>query len=247
MLAARCMHTVKRVSLELGGNAPFIVFDDADVELAVEGAVASKFRNMGQTCVCTNRFLVQDTIYDAFAERLAARVSKLSVGSGWLADVDQGPLINHSAVSKVILHIEDAVRGGRRIMAGGQAIQGQGNFFQPTVITGVRSDALLCREETFGPVAGLIRFDTEEQAIRLANDTEAGLAAYVYTQDLGRSWRVPEALEYGMVGLNSGLISTEVAPFGGIKESGLGREGSRYGVDDYVERAPLCAIYCGRA
>lgn len=241
MLAARCAATVKRVSLELGGNAPFIVFDDADLAAAVEGAIASKFRNAGQTCVCANRLLVQSGIYDAFAHRLAARVATLSVGAGLTGTPDVGPLIDARAIEKAARHVADAVGGGGRVLAGGQAIEGKGHFFAPTVIADVAPDALLCREETFGPVAGLVRFETEAQAIHLANDTDAGLAAYVYTRDLDRSWRVPEALDYGMVGLNTGLISTEVAPFGGVKESGIGREGSSYGIDDYLDLKLVCA------
>ncbi len=240
MLAARCMATVKRVSLELGGNAPFIVFDDADLDAAVEGAIASKFRNTGQTCVCANRLLVQDGIYDAFAGRLAERVGTFVVGAGLAGPSDQGPLIDARAVVKAGAHVDDAVARGGRVLTGGYARGGRGFFFEPTVIAEVPTHALLCREETFGPVAGLVRFKTEEEAIVLANDTTAGLASYVYTRDMDRSWRVTEALEYGMVGLNTGLISTEVAPFGGIKESGMGREGSHYGVDDYLDIKCVC-------
>lgn len=240
-LAAACMATVKRVSLELGGNAPFMVFDDADLEAAVEGAIASKFRNTGQTCVCANRLLVQDGIYDRFAAALAARVGAFVVGPGLSGPTHQGPLIDDRAVEKARLHVEDAVGRGARILTGGERIAGPGTFFAPTVLAEVPADALLCREETFGPVAGLVRFRDEADAIRLANDTRAGLAAYFFTKDMDRSWRVGEALEYGMVGLNTGLISTEVAPFGGIKESGLGREGSHYGMDDYLELKLICA------
>lgn len=244
MLAARCMATVKRVSLELGGNAPFIVFDDADLNAAVEGAVASKFRNAGQTCVCANRFLVQAGIYEAFAEKLAARVGSFVVGPGLSGPTDQGPLIDDRAVDKAATHVADAVSRGARILTGGSRLAegglDAGSFFAPTVIADLPSDALLCREETFGPVAGLVRFETEAEAIALANDTDAGLAAYVYTRDLNRSWRVPEALAYGMVGLNTGLISTEVAPFGGVKESGMGREGSSFGMDDYLDLKLTC-------
>lgn len=244
MLAAECAQTVKRVSLELGGNAPFIVFDDADVDAAVEGAIASKFRNTGQTCVCANRFLVQSGIYDAFAERLARRVSALIVGPGLLGPSDQGPLIDERAANKVAMHVADAVSKGGKILTGGNRLAGAifngGAFYAPTVIRDVPKNALLCAEETFGPVAGIIRFETEQEAIALANDTDAGLAAYVYTKDLERSWRVPEALQYGMVGLNTGLISTEVAPFGGVKESGIGREGSSFGLDDYLELKMTC-------
>lgn len=234
-LAADCMATVKRVSLELGGNAPLIVFDDADLDAAVDGAIASKFRNAGQTCVCANRLLVQAGIHDAFAERLARRVAALRVGPGLDGPTDQGPLIDGRAVAKAAAHVEDAVRGGGRLLTGGKPVEGDGHFFAPTVIADVAKDALLCREETFGPVAGLVKFTDEAEAIAMANDTRAGLAAYVFTSDLNRAWRVPEALQYGMVGLNTGLISTEVAPFGGVKESGLGREGSRHGMDDYLD------------
>lgn len=234
-LAADCMATVKRVSLELGGNAPLIVFDDADLDAAVDGAIASKFRNTGQTCVCANRLLVQAGIHDAFAERLARRVEGLRVGSGLAGPTEQGPLIDDRAVAKAAAHVADAVAGGGRVLTGGERIAGEGNFFAPTVIADVAPDALLCREETFGPVAGLVKFADEAEAIAMANDTRAGLAAYVFTRDIDRAWRVPEALQYGMVGLNTGLISTEIAPFGGVKESGLGREGSRHGMDDYLD------------
>lgn len=234
-LAADCMATVKRVSLELGGNAPFIVFDDADLDAAVEGAIASKFRNTGQTCVCANRLLVQSGIHDAFAERLAARVAQFRVGAGLAGLTDQGPLIDARAVAKARAHVEDALAGGARLLAGGAPLAGPGHFFAPTVLVDVARDALLCAEETFGPVAGIVRFESEDEAVRLANATRAGLAAYVFTRDIDRAWRVPEALEYGMVGLNTGIISTEVAPFGGVKESGLGREGSRHGMDDYLD------------
>lgn len=234
-LAADCMATVKRVSLELGGNAPLIVFDDADLDAAVDGAIASKFRNAGQTCVCANRLLVQAGVHDAFAERLARRVEAFRVGPGLAGPTEQGPLIDARAVAKAAAHVEDAVAGGGRLLTGGKPIAGAGHFFAPTVIADVARDALLCREETFGPVAGLVKFADEAEAIAMANDTRAGLAAYVFTTDIDRAWRVPEALEYGMVGLNTGLISTEVAPFGGVKESGLGREGSRHGMDDYLD------------
>jgi len=243
-LAARCMDTVKRVSLELGGNAPLIVFDDADLDAAVEGAMASKFRNAGQTCVCANRLLVQSGIYDAFAAALSAKVGALSVGSGLDGAFDQGPLIDGRAVTKVQAHVADAVAHGASVLTGGATVSPagaeQGHFFAPTVLRDVSRDALLCREETFGPLAGLVRFETEEEAIAIANDTDAGLAAYVFTRDIDRAWRVPEALQYGMVGLNTGLISTEVAPFGGVKQSGLGREGSAYGMDDYLELKMVC-------
>ncbi len=240
MLAARCMETVKRVSLELGGNAPFIIFDDADVNAAVEEAVASKFRNTGQTCVCANRFLVQRGIYEDFAERLARRVAGMVVGDGLDGPTDQGPLINEKAVAKVEQHVEDALARGAKLRTGGSRLKRPGTFFAPTVLSDVPGDALLCSEETFGPLAGLVRFDTEAEAIAMANDTTAGLASYLFTRDLDRSWRVSEALEYGMVGLNTGLISTEVAPFGGWKESGLGREGSYYGIDEYLELKMIC-------
>jgi succinate-semialdehyde dehydrogenase/glutarate-semialdehyde dehydrogenase len=240
ILLEQCAATVKKVSMELGGNAPFIVFDDADLDAAVAGAIVSKYRNTGQTCVCTNRFLVQKGIYAAFAARLAAAVGKLRVGNGLTGETDQGPLIDANAVQKVSAHIADAVAKGAQVLIGGKAHALGGTFFEPTVLGNVTTDMQVAREETFGPVAPLFSFATEAEAIRMANDTEFGLAAYVYTRDLGRSWRVPEALEYGMVGLNTGLISTEVAPFGGIKESGMGREGSRYGLDDYLETKYVC-------
>ena len=241
-LAARCMETVKRVSLELGGNAPFLVFDDADIDAAVEGAMASKFRNTGQTCVCANRFYVQAGVAEIFAAKLAERASRLRIGDGLEGETDQGPLIDASAVAKVRRHVDDALAGGASLLTGGGALSNAG-FFAPTVLANVRSDALLTREETFGPVAGIITFETEAEAIALANATRAGLASYVYTTDAKRGWRVPEALQYGMVGLNTGLISTEVAPFGGVKESGLGREGSRYGLDEYLAlKAVVAAV-----
>lgn len=240
LLMAQCAPTVKKVSLELGGNAPFIVFDDADLDAAVAGAIASKYRNTGQTCVCTNRFLVQDGIHDAFAARLAAAVAGLRVGDGLKGEQDQGPLIDDAAVAKVEEHIADALARGARVVTGGRRHALGGTFFEPTVLVDATPAMKVAREETFGPVAPLFRFKTEAEAIRLANDTESGLAAYVYTTDHGRSWRVPEALEYGIVGLNTGLISSEVAPFGGIKQSGIGREGSRYGIDEYVEIKYLC-------
>lgn len=236
----QCADTVKKISLELGGNAPFIVFDDADLDAAVAGAIASKYRNSGQTCVCANRFLVQDGIYESFAEKLAAAVAQLNVGEGIREGVDQGPLINQQAVEKVEQHIADAVAKGARVAVGGKRHTLGGTFFQPTLLTGVSTDMQMAHEETFGPVAPLFRFQQEEEAIRMANDTEYGLAAYFYSRDLGRVWRVSEALEYGMVGVNSGIISTAVAPFGGIKQSGIGREGSRYGIDDYLEMKYIC-------
>jgi len=225
--------TLKRLSLELGGNAPFLVFDDADIDAAVEGALLGKYRNAGQTCVCVNRFLVQDGIHDAFVERLRQRVEGLVVGRGTEAGVTIGPLINARAVEKVEQHVADALAHGGRLLAGGQ--RQEGLFFPPTLIADVPRDALVASEETFGPLAAVIRFETEEEAIRLANDTEFGLAAYAYTRDIGRAMRVAGALEYGMVGLNEAAISTEVAPFGGIKASGMGREGSRHGITDYLE------------
>jgi succinate-semialdehyde dehydrogenase/glutarate-semialdehyde dehydrogenase len=235
MLAARCAGTVKRVSLELGGNAPFLIFDDADLEAAVEGAMLSKFRNTGQTCVCANRFLVQAGVYDAFAEALARRAERLVVGDGLAQVTDQGPLINAAAIEKVESHVVDALNGGARVLAGGERLDGPGAYFRPTVLTEVSSNARLAREETFGPVAGLIRFEHEADGLALANSSAAGLAAYVYTRDLSRAWRSAEALEYGLVGLNTGLVSNEAAPFGGVKEAGLGREGSRHGLDEYLE------------
>ena len=235
LLIAQCAETVKKVSMELGGNAPFIVFDDADLEAAVEGAIACKFRNTGQTCVCANRILVQDGIYDAFAERLAQEVGKLVVGDGLLGETHQGPLIDQAALTKVEEHIGDALDRGARLVAGGQRHALGGTFFQPTVLTEVSPSMRISREETFGPVAPLFRFHSDEEAIHLANDTPFGLAAYFYTRDLRRSWRIAEALEYGIVGLNTGIISTEVAPFGGVKESGIGREGSRHGIEEYLE------------
>lgn len=238
-LAAQCAGTVKRISLELGGNAPFLVFDDADLEAAVDAAVVSKFRNTGQACVCANRFLVQDGIYDRFAQALAARAAALKVGDGLAEVTDQGPLISAAARDKVQAHVADALHGGAALLTGGALLEGPGAFYAPTVLRDLAPDALICREETFGPVAGLVRFSAEAEAIRLANDTRAGLAAYLFTRDLSRAWRMGEALEYGMVGVNTGLISTEVAPFGGVKESGLGREGSRHGLDEYLELKAL--------
>ncbi len=239
-LMAQCAGTVKKLSLELGGNAPFIVFDDADLDAAVSGAIASKYRNTGQTCVCANRLLVQAGVHDRFATMLKAAVGKLRVGDGLLGVTDQGPLIDAKAVAKVEEHIADAVANGAEIILGGSRHELGGTFFQPTILTGVTPSMLMAREETFGPVAPLFKFETEAQAIALANDTEFGLAAYVYTRDLARSWRVSEAIEYGIVGLNTGIISTEVAPFGGVKESGVGREGSKYGILDYTEIKYVC-------
>jgi succinate-semialdehyde dehydrogenase/glutarate-semialdehyde dehydrogenase len=240
MLAARCAQTVKSVSLELGGNAPFIVFADADLEQAVTGALASKYRNSGQTCVCANRFLVHRDVLEPFVAALRARIEGFVLGDGLKVDAQQGPLINPAAVDKVRRHVADALAKGASLVTGGEPPEGDGYFFQPTILTGVTADMLVCREETFGPVAGIMAFDTEAQAIALANDSAAGLAAYLYTRDLGRAWRVTEALEYGIVGLNTGIISTEVAPFGGIKESGIGREGSRHGLDEYLETKFVC-------
>lgn len=234
-LLAQCAPTIKKTSMELGGNAPFIVFDDADLDAAVQGAVISKYRNTGQTCVCTNRFLVQDGVFDAFAEKLKTAVEALKVANGMEEGATQGPLINKAAVEKVEEHIADAVARGARVVTGGKPHALGGNFFQPTVLADVPQDAKIFAEETFGPVAPLFRFKTEEEAIQLANDTEFGLASYFYARDVGRIFRVASALEYGMVGVNEGIISTEVAPFGGVKSSGLGREGSKYGIEDYIE------------
>jgi len=235
LLMAQCATTVKKVSLELGGNAPFIVFDDADLDQALEGALLSKYRNMGQTCVCANRFLVQDAVYDAFAAKLGARVKAMKVGNGVEAGVTQGPLINQDAVEKVERLLADAVAAGARVEVGGHRHPLGRTFFEPTVVTEVTPQMAISREEIFGPVATLTRFEGEAEAIRLANDTEYGLASYFYARDLGRVFRVAEALEYGMVCVNDGLLSTEVAPFGGVKSSGLGREGSKYGLEEYLE------------
>lgn len=239
-LMAQSAATVKKVSLELGGNAPFIVFQDADLDAAVTGALASKYRNTGQTCVCTNRLLVQAGVYDEFARRLTEAVSRLKVGDGFEADVQQGPLIDQAAVCKVEAHIRDAVERGARLLLGGKRHARGGTFFEPTVLADVTAEMAIAREETFGPVAPLFRFESEEEAIRMANDTEFGLASYFYSRDIGRVWRVAGALEYGMVGINEGLISTEVAPFGGVKQSGLGREGSKHGIEEYLEMKYLC-------
>ncbi|MBN9478094.1 MAG: succinate-semialdehyde dehydrogenase (NADP(+)) [Bordetella sp. SCN 67-23] len=232
--------TIKKLSLELGGLAPFIVFEDADLDAAVDGAIASKYRNAGQTCVCTNRFYVHDSIYDAFVRKLAERTGGLKVGSGFDAGVAQGPLIDEAAIAKVDQHVQDAVAKGARILAGGKRHALGGRFYEPTVLADVSEDMLCMREETFGPVAPVVRFRDEADVIRLANDTEFGLASYFYSRDIGRIFRVAEALEYGMVGVNTGLISNEVAPFGGVKQSGLGREGSVYGIDDYLEMKYVC-------
>lgn len=240
LLMEQSAGTVKKISLELGGNAPFIVFDDADIDAAVEGAMISKYRNTGQTCVCANRIYVQSGVYDAFAAKLAEKAGALKVGNGVDAGVNQGPLIDVKALEKVEEHVADALGKGARVLTGGKRHALGGTFYEPTVLADVTSAMAVAREETFGPVAPLFRFETEEEAIHMANDTEFGLAAYFYSRDLGRCWRVGEALEYGMVGINTGLISTEVAPFGGIKESGLGREGSKYGIDEFTEVKYMC-------
>ena len=240
ILMRQCADTIKKMSLELGGNAPFIVFDDADLDAAVEGAMIAKFRNNGQTCVCANRIYVQAGVYDAFAEKLAARIKDLTPGDGFVDGVTVGPLINEAAVTKVEDHIRDAKDGGATVVLGGHRLKGQGTCFAPTLLTGVTRAMAVSREETFGPVAPLIKFETESEVIEMANDTEFGLAAYFYSRDVNRVWKVAEALETGMVGVNTGLISTEVAPFGGIKQSGLGREGSKYGIEDYLEMKYIC-------
>jgi succinate-semialdehyde dehydrogenase/glutarate-semialdehyde dehydrogenase len=240
LLMAQSAPTVKKVTLELGGNAPFIVFDDADLDAAVEGAIASKYRNSGQTCVCTNRFYVHERVYDAFAQKLAAAAGKLKVGRGTESGVALGPLINEAAVQKVESHIADALAKGAALASGGKRHALGHGFFEPTVLTGVTPEMKVAKEETFGPLAPIFKFSSDDEVVRLANDTEFGLAAYFYSRDIGRIWRVAEALEYGMVGINTGLISNEVAPFGGVKQSGLGREGSHYGIDDYVVIKYLC-------
>nr|WP_240950689.1 NADP-dependent succinate-semialdehyde dehydrogenase [Collimonas pratensis] len=240
LLMEQCAATIKKLSLELGGNAPFIVFDDADLDAAVEGAMASKYRNAGQTCVCANRLYVQDGVYDAFAAKLVAAVAKLKVGNGLQEGVTQGPLIDQKAVLKVEQHIADALAKGARLLAGGKRHALGHSFFEPTVLADVTADMMVAREETFGPMAPLFRFKTDEEAVALANDTEFGLASYFYSRDIGRIWRVAEGLESGMVGINTGLISNEVAPFGGVKQSGLGREGSKYGIEDYQVIKYLC-------
>jgi succinate-semialdehyde dehydrogenase/glutarate-semialdehyde dehydrogenase len=239
-LMAQCAPTVKRLSLELGGNAPFIVFEDADLDAAVEGVIASKYRNSGQTCVCTNRVLVHSAVYDDFAERLARRVAQLRMGNGWEDGIDQGPLIDDDAVRKVAEHVLDAVSKGGRVLVGGKPADLGGTFFEPTVIVDATEEMLCAREETFGPLAPLFRFETEAEAVRMANDTEFGLAAYFYSRDISRCLRVGEALESGMVGVNTGLISNEAAPFGGVKQSGIGREGSSYGIEEYLDTKYLC-------
>jgi succinate-semialdehyde dehydrogenase/glutarate-semialdehyde dehydrogenase len=240
VLMAQCAPTIKKLSLELGGNAPFIVFEDADLDAAVKGAIASKYRNTGQTCVCVNRVLVQDSVYDAFAAKLVAAVAKLKVADGFTEGAQQGPLIDMAALEKVEAHVADATAKGAKVLLGGRRHALGGSFYEPTVLADVTPAMAVAREETFGPVAPLFRFKDEAEAIRMANDTEFGLASYFYARDVGRIVRVAEALEYGMVGINEGLISNEVAPFGGVKQSGLGREGSKYGIDEYLEIKYLC-------
>jgi succinate-semialdehyde dehydrogenase/glutarate-semialdehyde dehydrogenase len=240
MLMQQCGKTIKKLSLELGGNAPFIVFDDADLDAAVEGAIMSKYRNAGQTCVCANRLYVQDGVYEAFAEKLVAAVGKLKVGNGLEAGVTQGPLINEAAIAKVEAHVADALAKGGRLLTGGKRHSLGKTFFEPTVIADASPDMLVAREETFGPLAPLFRFKTDAEAIALANETEFGLASYFYSRDIGRVWRVGEGIESGMVGINTGIISNEIAPFGGVKQSGLGREGSKYGMDEYLVIKYLC-------
>jgi succinate-semialdehyde dehydrogenase/glutarate-semialdehyde dehydrogenase len=235
VLMAQAASTVKKVALELGGNAPFIVFDDADLDKAVTDAIASKYRNMGQTCVCANRILVQDGVYDAFAEKLVAKVKEMKVGPGDEPGVVQGPLINKAAIEKVEAHVKDALGKGARVLTGGKAHALGGTFYEPTVIAGATTDMLFAKEETFGPVAPLFRFKTDEEAVKIANDTPFGLAAYFHARDIGRIWRAAEKLEFGIIGINEGIISTELAPFGGVKESGLGREGSHHGIEEFVE------------
>jgi succinate-semialdehyde dehydrogenase/glutarate-semialdehyde dehydrogenase len=242
-LMANAAQHIQKISLELGGNAPFIVFGDADLDKAVEGAMASKFRNTGQTCVCVNRLLVQDTVLDAFTAKYKAAIEALKVGDGFEEGVNQAPLINHAAAQKVNEHLQDAIKGGAKIVTGGQPHPRGGNFVQPTLITGVKPEMQMCQEETFGPLAGIMTFKTEEEAIAMANDTPFGLAAYFYSRDIHRCWRVAEALEAGMIGINEGIISNAAAPFGGVKESGLGREGSKYGMDEFMEVKYLCM--CG--
>ena len=240
ILMQQCAPTIKKLSLELGGNAPFIVFDDADLDAAVEGAIASKYRNAGQTCVCANRIYVQDGVYEAFAEKFTAAVNNLKVGNGVEQGVTQGPLIDEKAVQKVEQHVADALAKGGRVLTGGKRHALGHSFFQPTVIADASSDMIVAGEETFGPLAPLFRFETDDEAVALANSTEFGLAAYFYSRDIGRIWRVAEGLESGMVGVNTGLISNEIAPFGGVKQSGLGREGSKYGIDDYLVIKYIC-------
>jgi succinate-semialdehyde dehydrogenase/glutarate-semialdehyde dehydrogenase len=240
LLMQQCAATVKKTSMELGGNAPFIVFDDADIEMAVKGAIASKYRNAGQTCVCANRILLQDGVYDAFTKRLAETAGAMKVADGFEPGAVIGPLIDMKAVEKVEAHIADAVKKGAKVVTGGKRSALGGTFFEPTVLTDVTTDMVITKEETFGPVAPLYRFKTDDEAIKMANDTEFGLASYFYARDIGRIWRVAEALEYGIVGINEGIISTEIAPFGGMKESGIGREGSKYGIEEFLEVKYLC-------
>jgi succinate-semialdehyde dehydrogenase / glutarate-semialdehyde dehydrogenase len=240
ILMRQCADTIKKLSLELGGNAPFIVFNDADLDAAVEGAMISKYRNAGQTCVCSNRLFVQDSVYDEFAKKLAAKVALLKVGAGNEEGITQGPLIDVAAIEKVESHVADAIAKGATLLQGGKRHTLGGTFFEPTVLANVSDDALIFTEETFGPVAPLFRFKTEDEVIELANRTEFGLASYFYSRDIGRIWHVAEALEYGMVGVNTGMISNEVAPFGGVKQSGLGREGSHHGIDEYLELKYVC-------
>ncbi len=240
ILMEQCAKTVKKVSMELGGNAPFIVFDDADLDAAVSGAIASKYRNTGQTCVCANRIYVQDGVYDDFIGRLSQAVSGLKVGDGLKGETQQGPLINMSAVEKVEEHLKDALEKGGRVVSGGNRHALGGTFFEPTIVADVTQDMKVAKEETFGPLAPIFRFKTDDEVIKWSNDTEFGLAAYFYSRDIGRVWKTAEALEYGIVGINEGIISTEVAPFGGVKESGIGREGSKYGIEDFVETKYLC-------
>jgi succinate-semialdehyde dehydrogenase/glutarate-semialdehyde dehydrogenase len=235
MLEAQCAQTMKKTSMELGGNAPFIVFDDADIDSAITGAMISKYRNSGQTCVCSNRMLVQDGVYDEFVEKLVKATSELVVGNGMDAGVTNGPLVNASAVNDVDALVQTSIEQGAKVALGGAPHELGGCYYQPTVLTDVTSEMAVFRNEIFGPVAPVVRFSTEEEAIAMANDTEFGLASYFYTRDIGRVWRVSEALEYGIVGINEGIISNEMAPFGGVKESGSGREGSKYGMDDYLE------------
>jgi succinate-semialdehyde dehydrogenase/glutarate-semialdehyde dehydrogenase len=238
ILAAQCAPTIKKISLELGGNAPFIVFDDADIDSAVEGAMISKYRNAGQTCVCANRFYVQESVYEKFVEKFSAKAKAIRVGNGFEAGVQQGPMIDEQALEKIELHVSDALSKGAKLVTGGQRVGERA--YQPTVLSHVTGEMRCAREETFGPVAPVFSFKTEEEAIALANNTEFGLASYFYSRDIGRIFRVAEALEYGMVGINTGLISTAEAPFGGVKQSGLGREGSHHGIEDYVEIKYLC-------
>mgnify|MGYP003627773285 FL=1 len=240
LLMKDCADTMKKVSLELGGNAPFVVFDDADIEEAVKGAMMSKYRNAGQTCVCANRIYVQAGVYDTFVEKFAAQVAAMKVGHGTEKDVEQGPLINRAAVDKVDEHVQDAISKGGKIVTGGKHHKLGDNFYQPTVIANATQDMLFAKEETFGPLAPIFKFETEDDVIAMANDTEYGLASYFYSRDIGRIFRVAEALETGLVGVNAGIIATEVAPFGGYKESGLGREGSKYGIEDYINTKYVC-------